>query len=79
MCCSMLEPEVILGQKNWEMFSHPGWYAGREGNNISIFACVSVINIWGHLTLVGLQRLLESTNIRMSRQQCVGWSPSQAS
>ena len=75
----MLEREVILGQNNWEMFSHPGWYAGggikgREGNNIniSIFACVSVINIWGHLTLVGLQRLLESTNIRMSRQQCVG-------
>lgn len=85
MRCSMLEREIILGQKNWEMFSHPGWYAGgkkgRGGNNIniSIFACVSVINICGHLTLVGLQRLLESTNIRMSRQQCVGWSPSQAS
>ena len=85
MCCSMLEREGILGQKNWEMFSHPGWNAGgvkgREGNNIniSIFACVSFINIWVHLTLVGLQRLLESTNIRMSRQQCVGWRPSQAS
>ena len=85
MCCSMLEREVILGQKNWEMFSYAGWYAGgikgREGNNIniSIIAYVSFINIWVHLTLVGLQRLLESTNIRMSRQQCVGWRPSQAS
>ena len=85
MCCWMLEWEVILGQKNWEMFSHPGWYAGEikggEGNNIniSIFACVSFINIWVHLTLVGLQRLLESTNIRMSRQQCAGLRPSPAS
>ena len=88
MCCSMLEREGILGQKNWEMFSHAVRYAGgvkgREDNNINIsifaiFACVSFINIWVHLTLVGLQRLLESTNIRMSRQQCVGWMPSQAS
>ena len=40
----MLEREGILGQKNWEMFSHPGWNAGGvkggEGNNtnISIYA-----------------------------------------
>ena len=53
----LFDVRVILGQKNWEMFSHSGWYAGGikggEGNNIniSIFACVSVINTWGHLTL----------------------------